>query len=834
MNQMIKKITILAGIFAISVMVYFLWNKNTADQTETVYTTMEEASLPVVYMEMFGKERNALRGYVQDLSPYGEDVRAVSSDDSVEALTILPEDRQLEIHIRENAEDVTGIRYEIRSMDMEHLVERTSLETWEDQDGQIVAKLPVQNLLAREEQYLLQLFLDTKTSGEVRYDTRILWTEDTAIQPMIELAELFSQGTLDPEQSDQLVSYLESNDSADNSNLGQVNIECSFDQITWGDLEVVRESQPEVTLKELDGIMSEIEISYLASRALENGRKEYFEVEEYFTMKWNAQRIYLMNYNRETNEIFSGDSSLFSEKRITLGIGDGDGISSMTSPNGNYQGFAVNRDLWVYDKESRKAVRVFSFRSGTDSGIRSNYNHHNVRLLSLQDDGSADFMVSGYMNRGRHEGVVGLAFYHYDGASNTIEEKFFAPVSLSFDQLEAQLRELTCFHENGMLYLMLGGTAYGIETGSGEYIVLEENLTEGRYAISEDGRKIAWQTRTEKYGSTSIHLMNLDSGEKNEVRAPEGSVLRPLGFLGSDFVYGLAYPGEEWIQNGRVKEFPMYALEIIDSEMNVATHYEPEGYAVTNVEVTGSRVYLDRVVKLSSNEYTFSDTDIIVCNEETLEKEESDIGWYASPEKKRVYFVQLDQEIPKNTRVFVSAPKKITYDHSKNLNLHSQPHSEEQVFYAYGNGKLQGICQDLPQAILMAYDGMGYVTDQNHRMMWNRVNRSPAKTLRNPDSSGGRIAGHAEGLDKIKEADSAWILDLRGCQVSQILYYIDQGLPVVAYTQNGDYQVIYGFDQYNISIYDPSSQTSSKMGLEDAAEYFASLGNDFVGGIQLP
>ena len=46
-------------------------------------------------------------------------------------------------------------------------------------------------------------------------------------------------------------------------------------------------------------------------------------------MKWNTQRIYMMNCDRRVNQIFSGESNLYSDKRIMLGISDSEELQTM-------------------------------------------------------------------------------------------------------------------------------------------------------------------------------------------------------------------------------------------------------------------------------------------------------------------------------------------------------------------------------------------------------------------------------------------------------------------------------------------------------------------------
>ena len=211
------------------------------------------------------------------------------------------------------------IRYEIRSLDLQRLVENTELDSWEQQEGGIRAVLPIQNLLTSGREYLLRLEIDTAAMGTVCYYTRIMWTEGEKAQSMIELAADFSEKTFHYEQAQELVTYMEPTSSEDNSSYGHTCIHSSFSHLTWGGLKMRQEGQAQITLKELDGIMGCVSLTYLASREGANG-SELYQVEESFTMKWNETRTYLMDYERTMDQIFAGERTDYAGKRILLGI----------------------------------------------------------------------------------------------------------------------------------------------------------------------------------------------------------------------------------------------------------------------------------------------------------------------------------------------------------------------------------------------------------------------------------------------------------------------------------------------------------------------------------
>ena len=76
--------------------------------------------------------------------------------------------------------------------------------------------------------------------------------------------------------------------------------------------------------------------------------------------------------------------------------------------------------------------------------------------------------------------------------------------------------------------------------------------------------------------------------------------------------------------------------------------------------------------------------------------------------------------------------------------------------------------------------------------------------------------------------DKALVLNLNGCAVSQILYYIDQGSPVLSYDSEGQPVLIVGYDQYNVLLYDFAAETTYRKGLQDSQDFFNQAGSLFT------
>ena len=73
----------------------------------------------------------------------------------------------------------------------------------------------------------------------------------------------------------------------------------------------------------------------------------------------------------------------------------------------------------------------------------------------------------------------------------------------------------------------------------------------------------------------------------------------------------------------------------------------------------------------------------------------------------------------------------------------------------------------------------------------------------------------------------ARILDLTGCSVEEVLYYVSCGNPVFAMTGSNEAVLVVGYDANNVIIFDPSSGNNFKQSITEAEEVFKGAGNVF-------
>ena len=76
------------------------------------------------------------------------------------------------------------------------------------------------------------------------------------------------------------------------------------------------------------------------------------------------------------------------------------------------------------------------------------------------------------------------------------------------------------------------------------------------------------------------------------------------------------------------------------------------------------------------------------------------------------------------------------------------------------------------------------------------------------------------------------ILDLSGCSLDAVLYYVNKDIPVLATLEDGNAVLIVGFNELNIVVMDPRDGTLEKRGMNDSTEWLEENGNQFISYIR--
>lgn len=839
-RSIIKGAIVIIVFFTALFVIGDIMNKGNTDMT----TEMDAAGYPVVSINYSGFNINTLHGY--------RDVMEVAQ--MRECITPLASGRKVALDINTFGNKIDGISFEVRNVDGSRLIEDTKIEEYEQSRDKIQVSFGIKDLIENNQEYLLVLILTTG-GQEIRYYTRIINPEEYYVADKLEYIRDFSNKTFDKEAARDLTKYLESNAEGDNTTFGRVTIHSSFNQVTWGDLDVKKVSSPEITIKDLGAETGNFVMEYYVSMPY-GSETNYYRVKEYYRIRYTAERIYLLDYERTMDQIFNEKANAYANNKIMLGI-TGEEIALKESNGGNVAVFVSGNRLYSYNLTDNKLALLFGFYDEKNLDTRTLYEGHKIKILNVDEGGNVIFLVYGYMNRGRHEGQVGISVYYYDSTVNTVEEMTYIPCSRSQALLMKEVDQLSYINRNGKLYIMWEGQIYGVDIVNHSSEIVVENLTEDNYKVSDSNRMIAWQNNAQAGESAShagreLILMNLISGAQKTIRAGSYERLIPIGFMEEDLIYGIARESDIQKDYAGNDIVPMYLVRIENESSGVLMEYRQEGIYILSGAVEGNQIILNRVQKQEDGSYIEISDDQIM-NAESASESKNTIEVAAVDKYEKLTQIALKSKIDVGTMLHLT-PKEVLFEGGRNIDL---PDSQElqDRYYVYGKYGIETVDTDEGKAVKLANNISGMVTAENGSYVWKKGNRS----LRNQIMA---IQGEAvseernslavcldtilayEGVVRnseymLRRGDSvlsileesledARVLDLTGCTLDAVLYYVNRDIPVLVMMQDGSAVLLVGFNEKNTVVMNPETGSVYKVGMNDSTEWFEQNGNHFI------
>ena len=844
MNKNIIK-SIIKGIYLILIFLVSLigiskvMNMGNTDMT----AEMGKAILPVISMYIDEYQVNCLHGYSSPMEiNYLRD-------------TLLPieMDRKVELCINTYGTSVGALNFEVRSIDGERLVESTEVTYWEQDGDEIRCELTIKDLIDSGEEYMLVLMLTPEGGEEVRYYTRIVQTDKMFIKEKLEYVLDFHNRTFDREAAAELTKYLESNSEGDNSTFHEVNIHSSFAQVTWGDLQVEKVTEPIVDIKELADQTGSFRLEYIAATR-EGTENALYQVREFYRVRYTPDRMYLLDYDREMTQIFEEETEVFANNKIMLGIADKN-VKMAESDVGSNFAFVASGKLYSYNTEEHKLARLFSFYEGGEqvTDLRSGYNRHNIKILSVDETGNVIFLVYGYMNRGRHEGEVGICIYSYNSIANTVEEQIYIPYNRSYELLKNDMEKLSYINKSSTCYFMLTDTVYAVDLTSKSYEILISGLTEDTYKVSASNKMLVWQEGEDRNLGRTLKLLNLGTGSMEEIHAGTGEYISLLGFMQEDLIYGLIRERDIKGDQAGNMIYPMYSLKIQGDDGALLKVYKEADNYVIDSTIEGNQLNLSRVTwNEEEGIYQPIPDDQIMSTEEISANVNSIDSVITEPYETIVEIVTKGEVIDKDvTRL---TPREVLFEGDRSLSLRRSGEVQDR-FYVYGKDGLEGVFIHAGEAVNYAYETAGVVVNDRGDYIWRRSGRSTRNqimaieeaqvteqttslsvcldtilALEGVSKHTKYLLDRGETVKSILEAnlEDVQILDLSGCSLDMALYYVNMDIPVLAVLQDGNAVLIIGFNELNIVLMDPIEGTIYKKGMNDSTQWLLENGNRFI------
>lgn len=815
---MIKRIIkgiVLAVFFAGALLISnYVMNRGTDDKI----MTMGEPTLPVVSFTVSGQEINLLSGYVDQM-----DVTAMR-----DTITPLESNGTLQAEIAENGNKISKISYKVYSLDGADTYAEGKVK---EEDGKVTLELGTA-LDQSAQEAVLKLTL-TLGSGEaqkkVNYFTRIEKPDEITAWKCLTFAKDFHAKALDQSDEDTLSMYLEPGEESDNTTYQTVNIHSDITHIQWGDLNPEIVGDVQWSLKESNSVYTSILAKYQVRCQDDKEETARYNVKEFFRIRSVGDTIYLLDYNRDLQEVFSSSRSVMDQKGILLGIVPED-VPYETNKKDSILAFVQNRTLWMYNKKNEELTKVFSFAEEDTQDVRSLNDQHAVRIISMDDHGNIAFAVYGYMNRGEHEGEVGVGIYYFNVDSNLIQEKGFIPSTKSFAIAEDELGKMVYYnHAQELLYVLADQVLYRIDLDKNQQEVLAKGLEAGKYAVSDDGHQLAYQTDGEKDAAKEIRVMDLSSGDEYSVKAAKNEAVRPLGFLNGDFIYGILRTSDAGKTASGEKTTPMYQLEIHDSKNKKIAEYSfaDQGIYISDILIEGNMVTLNRLAK-AGEIYNVTSQEYITNN---VEKKDTKISLtsYSSEKLGKQYRFTFAEGIEK-TEVKLLQPDQQVAENALTIVLKGK--DDRVKYYVYGMGELVGIYDKAGYAIQKAEKISGVVISSEQAYVWEKGNRDLVYSI--DDVAVTKESGESslEACERYMKAYEAEKTDLTGCTLDQVLYVINKGCPVIALTSADHAILMTGYSKTDITYSDPDTGASQTVTMDEMNAMVAGSGNTFIGYIK--
>lgn len=828
------RVLIYVAVFVVAAAVTFFIKIGIQRPDKTDSSTMGSAVLPVAYMQTeAGTKYNYMHGYTGDV-----DQRLIH-----DAVTPITSDRKLDIYIRQYGNVISGISYELRSLDGTGLVERSDVQDYDSDGGVVHASMGFRNLMDTGREYMLKVNVTTEQSVNASYYTRIVIMDDSYTDRKLDYINFFSGCTMDADSLNQITAKLETDSSGDNTNLGRVNIHSKLSQIGFATLRPELEGERYITINEIDGATASISVRYTAVTDDDRGSFRY-NVREFYRINQPDDTVtYVYSYDRWMNQIFDPDYAVSSTGELYLGISSDDDIEMKSDSTGKLTCFVRENSLWRFNSVKNEFVKLFDFSQGDTPDLREDYDEHAIKILDVNSNGDVRFIVYGYMNRGVHEGRTGISVFKYDSSENTTEEIIFIPKEEPYKSIAQDISVLAYVNENDILYLYNDSTIYSVDCNTKECMVVADRVITDSCAMSEAGGMVMYQTGEKSYDCSEMYIMLLENGEKYRIEADEGRRIKALGFVDGNVVYGQARADMIYVDNDGNVTFPMEAVSLMNNQYEIVREYAAANTYITGVsfkegQITMQRATLDgnnNLIRISDDRLLSSakdSTSALVLTERTTEK------------RQREKYISLRVKAGTNK----ATDKNTSYRFGSNatINMAADDKTSDK-YYVYGYGCLYDVTQNLAQAMQSASESGGVVVNGEAQTIWSRY-KSQEKTIK--ISSNVMVTGEdsrmaavntlvkfagASGSDisgktttECIEAAAGNVINLTGSEISNALYFVDKGYPLIARIGSDEYCIVYGYTSSSVKTLDMHTGESKSYSIKEFDGMLAPYGSVLI------
>lgn len=842
-GRVVAKILVLLLIFTGTIFIVN-WIDNRG--VEEVSVEMRQATLPIVYVRYSDKFINTLHGYTGKVdTTYFRD-------------TITPMDygQTIELWADQGSDDYGTYEYELRSLYQGDLIENGSVMELNHADGYDKIKITFRTKLEELQEYVLVIKAMSGEEVAARYYTRVVVENDFHADELVKFVEKFNDAIFDKKEAESVITKsIEPNEDGNNEYLSEVNIHSSFGTITFADLSPTRLTKPIASIKEIDDSYAIIQLKYMISAVENKVLENYYVTEDYRVRNAEGGNIYLLDYNRTQEALFTTDNVDTTSNTFKIGVTDEEVFQCVTSDKERKLAFVQARQLWYYDYNRGTITNVYGFcKDDNYTDSRVTYDANNIKILDMNDNGDITFAVYGYMNRGEHEGKVGISVYKFTAEKDKMQEVLFIENDKPYDILKEDMETLLYLNKDGEFYYFDNDCIVKVNTKTMKSEIFIEDVLNEHLAVSEDNHLIGYPNQLLPENTDKVTVLDLDTKNSRELVGDSGEKLEAIGFVETDLILGRIREGDIETNLDKTVICPISTIDIIDENSNVVKTYGSTGVYIIEATAKDGVVYLERVRKING-EFEATTQDFITYKDE--ESKDAIIIDYKYTDKA---YNQLYMTFP-NYMYVTEKPKmmitreavneadttvKITFEHTN------------KKFYAYGQGKYMTDYLSLNAAVRVAYENAGVVLDENGVIVWRKIAVKDYHTVadkirlytvsniedtlaaciymmgvyeeKNPEFSAmqGDIANETAIEDVILKYTGRQGTDITGCDFENGLYYLCKDAPVITRFADGTYVLVTSYNGERIRYINPLEDEDVVESRAEFEEKVKDSGNVFI------
>ena len=746
--------------------------------------------------------------------------------------------------------------YELRSQYQGDLIENGTVTELTHADGYDKIRVTFRTDLEELQEYVLVLKAMSGEEAAVRYYTRVVVENNFHADRLLDFVETFNKVLFDKEEAETVISKsIEPNEDGNNEYLSEIDIHSSFETITFADLNPTRLTKPIASIKEIDDSYAIIQLKYMISAQENRVLENYYVTENYRVRYVDEDNVYLLDYNRKQEALFVTDNVDTAANTFKIGITDEEDYQYAVSDKDRKVAFIQARQLWYYDYNNGTITNVYGFCQDdnyTDS--RLTYDENNIKILKMTDEGDITFAVYGYMNRGEHEGKVGISVYRFTAAKDKMQEVLFIENNKPYNILKEDMETLLYLNDSGEFYYFDNDCIVKVDTNTMKSEIFIEDVLNERLAVSEDNHLIGYPDELLPEYTKNVTILNLDTKESRHIEAGSDERLETIGFIEEDLILGRIREGDIETALDRTVICPISTIDIIDKKNTVVKTYGSTGVYVIEAAAKDGVVYLDRVRKINGV-FEPATQDFI-----TYKDEEDKDGIIISYKYTDNAYNQLYMTFP-NYMYVTEKPKlmitkksinekdttvKITFDHTN------------KKYYAYGQGKYMTDYLNLNAAVRDAYENAGVVLDEHGVIVWRKIAVKDYHTVadkiniynvadigdtlaaciymmgiyeeKNPEYAAMQedLANEVPIEDIILKYTGRQGTDITGCDFENGLYYLCKDAPVITRFADGTYVLVTSYNGQKIRYINPLEETDIVEPREEFEEKVKDSGNVFI------